>query len=102
LNRLSNNKKFNNQIIILVTTTEEGRTKDGKIIDKEGIKDEKIIKGIEKIEMASLAEMGITKMVIVEIITTKIMEIGKEGICRVYVVKKKDIKGMIVHYGNNI
>jgi hypothetical protein len=53
---------------------EEGRAKDGKIIDKEGIKDGKIIKGIDKIEMASLAEMGITK-----IITIEIMEIGKKG-----------------------
>jgi hypothetical protein len=39
--------------------TEEGRAKDGEIIDKEGIKDGKIIKGIEKIEMANLTKMGL-------------------------------------------
>jgi hypothetical protein len=76
---LSKNKVFGNKIIILVTTTEEGRTKDGKIINKEEIKDGKIIKGIDKIEMASLAKNSITKMVIIEIIITEIIEIGKEG-----------------------
>jgi hypothetical protein len=40
---LSKNKVFDNQIIILATTSKEGRTKDGEIIDKEGIKDCKII-----------------------------------------------------------
>lgn len=69
-NRLNKNKIINNQIIILFTTIEEGKAKDGKIIDKEEIKDGKIIKGVDKIEMASLAEMGIIE----------IMEIGKEGI----------------------
>jgi hypothetical protein len=53
---LSKNKVFDNQIIILITTTEEGRTKDGKIINKEGIKDAQIIEGIDKIEMANLAK----------------------------------------------
>ncbi len=56
-------------------TTKERRMKDGKIIDKEKIKDGKIIEGINKIEMASLTKMGI-----IEIIITKIMEIDKEGI----------------------
>jgi hypothetical protein len=46
--------------------------------------------------------MGITKTAIIGIITTKIMEIGKEGIWSVSIVKKKDIKGMIVNYGSNI
>jgi hypothetical protein len=50
-------------------TTEEGKVKDGKII-----------KGINKIEMASLAKMGIIETTIIEIIITKIMEIDKEGI----------------------
>jgi hypothetical protein len=45
--------------------------------------------------------MGITRMAITRIITIKIMEIDKEGIWSVSVVEK-DIKGMIVHYGNNI
>jgi len=60
--------------------TKEQKTKDGEIIDKEGIKDGKIIKDINKIKMANLVEMGIIKMTINGIITTKIMEIGKEGI----------------------
>jgi hypothetical protein len=55
--------------------TKERRMKDGKIIDKEKIKDGKIIEGINKIEMASLTKMGI-----IEITITKIMEIDKEGI----------------------
>jgi hypothetical protein len=37
-------------------TTKEGRAKDGKIIDKEEIKDGKIIEGIDKIEMASYSK----------------------------------------------
>ncbi len=78
------------------------RTKDGETIDRDGIKDGKIIKVIDKIKMASLVEMGITKTAIIGIITTKIMEIGKEGIWSVSIVKKKDIKGMIVNYGSNI
>jgi len=45
--------------------------------------------------------MGITKTFIVKIITTKIMEIGKEGIRNVSATKN-DIRGMIIHYGNNI
>jgi hypothetical protein len=77
---LNKNKFFDNQIIILTTTTKEGITKDGEIIDKEGIKDGKIIEGINKIKLANLAKMGITKMIIAEIITTKIKEISKEGI----------------------
>ncbi len=73
--------------------TEEGKTKDDEIIDKEGIKDGKIIKGINKIEMVNLAKLGI-----IEIITIEIMEIDKEGIWSVSIVKKKDIERMIVHY----
>jgi hypothetical protein len=46
--------------------TEEGKTKDGKITDKEGIKDGKIIEGINKIVMANLTEMGITEILINE------------------------------------
>jgi hypothetical protein len=42
--------------------------------------------------MASLVEMGITK----------IMEINKEVIWSVSVAKKKDIRRMNVHYGSNI
>jgi hypothetical protein len=41
LNKLSKKKVFHNQIIILTTTIEKGRAKDGEIIDKEGIKDGK-------------------------------------------------------------
>jgi hypothetical protein len=41
---------------------------------------EKIIKVINKINMASLVEMGITGIGITGIITTKIMEISKEVI----------------------
>jgi hypothetical protein len=33
---------------------------------------------------------------------TKIMEISKEGIWNVFVVENNDIRGMIIHYGNNI
>jgi hypothetical protein len=47
--------------------------------------------------MANLTEMGITEILIIEIV-----EIGNEAIWSVFVVKKKDVKGMIVHYGNNI
>jgi hypothetical protein len=42
--------------------TKERKAKDGEIIDKEGIKDGKIIKGINKIKMANLVEMGIIKI----------------------------------------
>jgi hypothetical protein len=52
--------------------------------------------------MASLTKMGIAETTITWIITTKIMEIDKEGIWSVFAAEKKDIKGMIVHYGNNI
>jgi hypothetical protein len=38
-------------------------------------RDGKIIEGIDKIEMASLVERGITKIIIIEI-----MEINKKGI----------------------
>ncbi len=79
INKLSKNKVFGSQIIILITTTENGRAKDGEIINKEGIKDAQIIEGIDKIEMASLAKMCITK----------IMEIGKEGIWNVSITEKK-------------
>ncbi len=75
--------------------TKERRMKDGKIIDKEKIKDGKIIEGINKIEMASLTKMGI-----IEITITKIMEIDKEGIWSISIAKE-DIRRMIVHYGNN-
>ncbi len=72
--------------------TEERRANDGKITNKEGIKDGKIIEGINKIEMANPIEMVIMG----------IMEINNEEIWSVFVAKKKDIKGMIIHYGNNI
>jgi hypothetical protein len=49
-------------------------TKDGKA------KDGKIIEVIDKIKMATLAKMGIIETSITRIITTEIMEIGKEGI----------------------
>jgi hypothetical protein len=39
--------------------TEERRANDGKITNKEGIKDGKIIEGINKIEMANPIEMVI-------------------------------------------
>ncbi len=64
MNRLNKNKIFDSHVII----------------GKEGIKDNKIIECIKKIEMANLAEMGILETTIAEIITTKIMEINKEGI----------------------
>ncbi len=44
--------------------TENERTKDGETIDRDGIKDGKIIKVIDKIEMANLAKMDITKTTI--------------------------------------
>ncbi len=69
-------------------TIEEGRAKDGKIIDKEEIKDGKIIKGINKIEMVSLAKMGIIEMILIEITITKIMKIDKEGIWSVSIAEK--------------
>ncbi len=50
--------------------TEKGKAKDGKTINKDGMKDGKILEVIDKIKMASLVEMGITK----------IMEINKEVI----------------------
>ncbi len=75
MHRLSKNKVFDNQIIILTMIIEEGRAKDGKIIDKEGIKDGKIIEGINKIKMVNPIKMGIIEMVII-----KIMDIGKEEI----------------------
>jgi hypothetical protein len=81
LNKLNKTKVFDNQIIIILAIIiEYGRAKDGKTIDKDEIKDGKIIKVTDKIEMVSLAKMGITEMAITKIITIKIMEIGKEGI----------------------
>jgi hypothetical protein len=59
---------------------EERKAKDGKTIDMDKIKDGKIFQDIDKIEMANLVEMGITKMAIIGISTIEIMEIGKEGI----------------------
>jgi hypothetical protein len=64
--QLDNNLSYDNR---------RRESEDGEIIDKDIIKDGKIIKGIDKIKMASLAKVAIT-----EIITTKIMEINKEGI----------------------
>jgi hypothetical protein len=55
--------------------TKNEKAKDGEIIDKDGMKDGKIIEVIDKINMANLVEMGVTG-----IITTEIMEIGKEVI----------------------
>jgi hypothetical protein len=46
--------------------------------------------------------MGITEMAIIKFTITEIMEIDKEEIWSVFVAKKKDIKGMIVHYGSDI
>jgi hypothetical protein len=60
--------------------TEEGRAKHGETITKDGMKDGKIIKVINKIKMANLVEIGITKTIITGIITTEIMEISKEVI----------------------
>jgi hypothetical protein len=44
--------------------------------------------------------MGLTEIIIVEIITIEIMEIS-EGIWNVFVAKK-DIKILTIHYGSNI
>jgi hypothetical protein len=55
--------------------TKEGRAKDGKITNKEGIKDGKIIEGINKIKIANPIKMGLTKMVII-----RIMEINNEEV----------------------
>jgi hypothetical protein len=60
--------------------TKDERAKDGNTIDREEIKDGKIIEVIDKIKMASLAEMGITGTIIIRIITIEIMEISNEGI----------------------
>jgi hypothetical protein len=49
--------------------TEEGRAKDGKTNDKDGMKDGKKIKVINKIKMASLVEMGTTETSPTKIIT---------------------------------
>jgi hypothetical protein len=67
-------------MIIIAMIIKDERTKDGERIDRYGIKDGKIITVINKIKMASIVKMGITKMAIIGIITTKIMEIGMEGI----------------------
>ncbi len=75
MNKLSKNKIFGSKIIILIIIIEEGRAKDGEVTDKEAIKDDKIIEGIDKITMANLTEMGITKILII-----KIVEVGKEEI----------------------
>jgi hypothetical protein len=40
--------------------TEDKKAKDGEIINKDGIKDGKIIKVIDKIKMTKLVEMHIT------------------------------------------
>jgi hypothetical protein len=56
-------------------TTKEGKVKDGEIIDKKEINDGKKIKGINKIMMDNLVDLGITEMVTIEI-----MEVSKEGI----------------------
>jgi len=58
-------------IFILIMTTEEGKVKDGEIIDKKKIKDGKTIKGINKIEMYNLANLVITKMAITKIVISK-------------------------------
>jgi len=64
-------------------TTKEGKIKDGKTIES-----------ISKIAMDNLVNLNITKIVIFEI-----MEVGKEGIRTIFVVKKRGIKGMIVQFG---
>ncbi len=56
-------------------------------IDKKEIKDGKTIKGINKIVMDNLVDLGVTKMVTIEI-----MELEKEGIWTIFVVKKKALK----------
>ncbi len=87
---------------MLVMITEDKKAKDGEIINKDGIKDGKIIKVIDKIKMTKLVEMHITGTTITWIITIKIMEIDKEGTWNVFAAENKDIKGMIVYDGNNI
>jgi hypothetical protein len=73
---LSKNEVLGSQIrIILTMITKKGKAKDGETINKDRMKDGKIIKVIDKIKMASLVEMGITKIII-----TEIMEISKEVI----------------------
>jgi hypothetical protein len=47
--------------------------------------------------MANLIEIGITEILIIEIV-----EIDKEEIWSVSDVENKDIKGMTIHYGSNI
>jgi hypothetical protein len=44
--------------------TKDKKAKDGKTIDRDKIKDGKIIKVIDKIEMASLTKMGIAETTI--------------------------------------
>ncbi len=56
---------------------EEGKTKDGETIIKDGMQDGKIIKVINMIKMASLVKMGITKTTIIGIITTKIWKLTR-------------------------
>ncbi len=71
--------------------TKEGMVKDGKTIDKEKPRVSETINGFSKIEMDNPIEMGITEK----------KGIDKLGIWSVFATKK-DIKGMIVHYGGNI
>jgi len=71
--------------------TEEGMVKDGKIIDKEKTRVGETMKGFSKIEMDNPIEMGIAEM----------KGIDKLGIWSVFAIKK-DIKGMIIHYGSHI
>jgi hypothetical protein len=60
--------------------TKDRKAKDGETINRDEIKDGKIIEVINKIKMVNLVEMGISIMIITQIIITEIMEIDKEGI----------------------
>lgn len=80
LNKLNDKFFINNQIIILIMTTEEGKVKDGEKYNKKEIKDGQIIKGINKIVMDNSTDLGRTEMVITKMVTIKIMEVRKEGI----------------------
>jgi hypothetical protein len=61
-------------------TIEEGKIKHSEIINKKKIKDGETIKGIGKIKMDNLVDLGIIETTITEIVIIEIMEVGKEGI----------------------
>ncbi len=79
-NKLSKSKIIDSWIIILLMTIEEGKIKDGDIIDKKEIKDGETIKGIGMIKMDNQVDLRIIEITLTEIVIIEITEVGKEGI----------------------